>query len=150
MTPGHPPTSIGDNLSAKHGTITEMTDPRHSPASQDDLDLIAADVLGRHHPDTLLADRCVSCTPFGHFDVPPDPVAWPCPTAKAAMRAAPTVQPHDLSTSHATMAAMSDTDRTEPVADAPINLDAGGNADWLRTTAERRRRQQHPSPQDER
>jgi hypothetical protein len=149
MTPGNPTTRSNDGLSAKHGTVAEMTGPHDSIASRDDLDLIAADVLARHHPDTLVADRCANCTPFGHFDVPPDPVPWPCPTAKAAMRAAPTVQPPRLSMSHAIMAAMSDTDRTEPVADDPINLDAGDNADWLRITAERRRRQQQPSPQDE-
>ena len=126
-----------------------MTDPRDTPASQDDLDLIAADVFSRHHPDTLLTDRCVHCTPYGHFDVPPDPVPWPCPTARAAMRAAPTVQPPGLSTSRATMVPMSDTDRPEPTDDDPINLDAGGNADWLRITAERRRRQEQPSsPED--
>ncbi|AXV10052.1 hypothetical protein DVS28_b0282 (plasmid) [Euzebya pacifica] len=125
-----------------------MTDPSHTPASQDDLDLIAADVLSRHHPDTLLTDRCVQCTPYGHFDHPIEPVPWPCPTARAAMRAAPTIQPTGPSTSRATMVPMSDTDRPDPTDDAPINLDGGGNADWLRITAEQRRRQAQTPPED--
>lgn len=123
-----------------------MDDTGHAAVRHEDLALIVADVLSRHRPDRLLPDRCVACSPYGHFDVTPDPVPWPCPTAQAAMRAGPTIPPSGLSPARATMNPMSDSDRPD---DTPINLDEGGNADWLRLTAQQRREKERTAPPDQ-